>query len=417
MARIFNQHGTKEKLFEMMNRVNKISLNENISESKSSVNESKNQEIYDELEMRYSSSLNGVPSNEFSEIADMYGVDEEYVLEIYSDVLGDMGQKRDEELMDMVNDLFDEHEISFDSLHKISAKELYQLLDSVFDVSKYTENDVRKLYDKLTKDPNQLKLFPEGKEKKNESFDSPKEDDEEYLDKTTDPKGTQANKYDKGYHYPSIDALKVDHEQLKKLAEELDLDDIDNDGDQLEGGLADDADVMDFDKDQILRGIEVEMEHTNDPRIALEIAMDHLKEIPDYYTHLEDMESEAGVEEASRLEVKDDEEDNEYVDFYEGEIFEDENLDNIMKMADLAKDMEDKFKNIRFNYQDGIYVPEGFEKYNYGIRKVEQPLGSGNEKFLVTNMGNDNDIVADVDTMEDAKATLMGVILTDMAKS
>jgi hypothetical protein len=33
-------------------------------------------------------------------------------------------------------------------------------------------------------------------------------------------------------------------------------------------------------------GIEVEMEHTSDPKVAREIALDHLKERPDYYTKL-----------------------------------------------------------------------------------------------------------------------------------
>jgi hypothetical protein len=32
------------------------------------------------------------------------------------------------------------------------------------------------------------------------------------------------------------------------------------------------------------------MEHTNDPKIALEIAMDHLMENPNYYDYLEQME-------------------------------------------------------------------------------------------------------------------------------
>ena len=36
----------------------------------------------------------------------------------------------------------------------------------------------------------------------------------------------------------------------------------------------------------------VEMEHTNDPDIAREIAMDHLTEDPDYYKKLEVMETQ-----------------------------------------------------------------------------------------------------------------------------
>ena len=44
---------------------------------------------------------------------------------------------------------------------------------------------------------------------------------------------------------------------------------------------------------QIKKGIEVEMEHTDDPKIALKIAMDHIKEDPKYYDKL----VKAGLEE------------------------------------------------------------------------------------------------------------------------
>jgi len=49
------------------------------------------------------------------------------------------------------------------------------------------------------------------------------------------------------------------------------------------------------DKKQLKMGIEVEMEHTSNPILAKRIALDHLAEIPDYYTRLDKMESEAGV--------------------------------------------------------------------------------------------------------------------------
>lgn len=53
--------------------------------------------------------------------------------------------------------------------------------------------------------------------------------------------------------------------------------------------------VNDFD-DELKAGIEIEMEHTDDPAIAEKIARDHLAEMPDYYTKLKEMEksSEAG---------------------------------------------------------------------------------------------------------------------------
>jgi hypothetical protein len=56
--------------------------------------------------------------------------------------------------------------------------------------------------------------------------------------------------------------------------------------------LADKKEPGDFDDGQIVKGIEVEMEHTNDPKKAREIAMDHLTEDAHYYDKLETIEGE-----------------------------------------------------------------------------------------------------------------------------
>ena len=176
--------------------------------------------------------------------------------------------------------------------------------------------------------------------KLNESFDSPKDKDEKFLDKTYD--SNSPDKYDGGYDYPVIAKLRVDDPSLEKVVgededgdteQQLDGELTDQDianydydhnnldktypipndalgtgddenisdvkaefNDELEGGLADDDSPMEFDNKEILKGIEVEMEHTNDPKIAVEIAMDHLKENPNYYTELEDFEGEKDIE-------------------------------------------------------------------------------------------------------------------------
>jgi len=78
--------------------------------------------------------------------------------------------------------------------------------------------------------------------------------------------------------------------------------------DQIPGGLAADipgsiddkhqtiADMHKVSKDEIdaevEKGIEVESEHTTDPEIAHEIAMDHVYEDPEYYTKLDTIEEE-----------------------------------------------------------------------------------------------------------------------------
>lgn len=85
---------------------------------------------------------------------------------------------------------------------------------------------------------------------------------------------------------PELDAEIEGGEQMTNTMEEPHED-------QIEGGLADDAQPNDFCPVQIAKGIQIEMEHTDDPHKALEIAMDHLTEIPDYYDRLEAMEAEA----------------------------------------------------------------------------------------------------------------------------
>jgi hypothetical protein len=71
---------------------------------------------------------------------------------------------------------------------------------------------------------------------------------------------------------------------------------------EIEGGLADGKSVEDIADEhsvnikdivaQIKKGKEVEMEHTDDPNVAIEIAKDHLEEFPNYYDALEKMEEE-----------------------------------------------------------------------------------------------------------------------------
>jgi hypothetical protein len=69
---------------------------------------------------------------------------------------------------------------------------------------------------------------------------------------------------------------------------------------KIKGGVSDNkslkeiAQKHDVDIDDILKqlelGIKVEMEHTDDPKVAIEIAKDHLCEFPTYYTELNKME-------------------------------------------------------------------------------------------------------------------------------
>lgn len=60
--------------------------------------------------------------------------------------------------------------------------------------------------------------------------------------------------------------------------------------DRLPGGMADGKKPTDFPKETLVKGIETEMEHTSDAKLAREIAMDHLTEDPQYYDKLESIE-------------------------------------------------------------------------------------------------------------------------------
>jgi len=59
---------------------------------------------------------------------------------------------------------------------------------------------------------------------------------------------------------------------------------------KLIGGKGDSRPDSDFDQEHLMNGIKVEMEHTNDPDVAKEIAKDHLTESPKYYKKLKVME-------------------------------------------------------------------------------------------------------------------------------
>jgi len=58
-------------------------------------------------------------------------------------------------------------------------------------------------------------------------------------------------------------------------------------GNKLKGGKGDKLSINDVDRDEFKKGVKHEMEHTSDPKIAAEIALDHLAENPKYYSELD----------------------------------------------------------------------------------------------------------------------------------
>ncbi len=72
--------------------------------------------------------------------------------------------------------------------------------------------------------------------------------------------------------------------------------DIKNFKDRTKGGFADGKAITDYDLGQLLEGIKYERQHTTDNLMALELAMDHLETIPDYYTRIARLEWECRSE-------------------------------------------------------------------------------------------------------------------------
>lgn len=97
------------------------------------------------------------------------------------------------------------------------------------------------------------------------------------------------------------------HNSLASAKKQLRAIEMSKHEDQMPGGLGDGKSLSDIAKKhnvpkqqikkQLKMGVKVEMEHTNDPSHAAEIALDHLVEDPLYYTKLKKMETE-GLEDA-----------------------------------------------------------------------------------------------------------------------
>lgn len=110
-----------------------------------------------------------------------------------------------------------------------------------------------------------------------------------------------------GYSAPlfSKETNEVKKNNLFQTGTESKLEKLKEEDEILVGGLGDDMNIADIAKlhgvdtdviiDELEMGLDVEMEHTSDIIVSLEIALDHLTEDPHYYTKLKTIE-EDGVE-------------------------------------------------------------------------------------------------------------------------
>jgi len=146
----------------------------------------------------------------------------------------------------------------------------------------------------------------------------------------------------------------------------------------IDGGRADGLEASEFDKKDLMEGAMVELEHTDDIDVAIEIAMDHIDEDPEYYKKLRTMHSSLKLTNAS----------GEYVAFWikDGEFYEvPDRLDHMDGAARLGLIDASEFNSIvdyypMFNkgYIRGAYMTErgGLvftdSKYRLTIQKIKE---------------------------------------------
>lgn len=162
------------------------------------------------------------------------------------------------------------------------------------------------------------------------------------------------------------------YEQLEKMLE-----------DNIPGGLADEKSVRDFPLDQLNKGIQVELEHTDSEQLALEIATDHLAEDPAYYDKLEVIEAfrdravaELVVEAALALAaapeyiVTQNAKDKQFV-LWEGSVgqFHKANIIERFDYAQPRKDLNNLLKELSKKYKNVAFLPP---KSYWNLRDLDE---------------------------------------------
>ena len=147
--------------------------------------------------------------------------------------------------------------------------------------------------------------------------------------------------------------------------------------DKIKGGKADKLSIEDIAKKhdvsvksikaQIEIGKKIELEHVDDEGLAEEISMDHLDEIPDYYTRLKEMEKEAKKE--LSLEAK-----------------------KFMALAGIKEDDKKFLKNESFSEPDSATLyPDGWKEMDgmfMGPNRITKEKLDAVSKLMKESMGD-----------------------------
>lgn len=160
----------------------------------------------------------------------------------------------------------------------------------------------------------------------------------------------------------------MEKEDFKKI-----ITNIEDWDDKVKGGLAKDKTPDDFDLDSLAAGAEIQMEHTDDPEVAIDIAMDHLEEHPLYYDEenglesfedeLDDLEKDLGDEGIN------DEDEGDFDDNDE-DFDEENNIENAQQME--SSRFIKKFSTFkRVNEDNNMDEPVRYPKENKFKRVIE----------------------------------------------
>lgn len=157
------------------------------------------------------------------------------------------------------------------------------------------------------------------------------------------------------------DDLESVEAKVQELRDRIGLDKLNKVAeDKVRGGFGDNQPDKNFDSEQLNKGMKVELEHTNKPNVAKEIAKDHLQESKDfkgekggkYYDKLEDLEDE----------VKD--------ELTKSEKVKAKMLINLVSISNILEDSGNLLSSrlIRKSIQKIAEDPKVFKKYE-GIKK------------------------------------------------
>ena len=151
-------------------------------------------------------------------------------------------------------------------------------------------------------------VYPEGWKEMDGMFMGPNSPGYGQNDKTVSVPQGEMNGENDGM------SLEPQGDEIEQLSQEKEMG-----GEELQGGVGDGKSPMEFDPDQVSKGIKVEMEHSSDPKIAIEIVLDHLTEDPQYYgTGDEDPEASAQAGAVKDAEGSEGSEDKEMTDILLG---------------------------------------------------------------------------------------------------